>query len=299
MNLFNPDIRQMHAITIKQLAKHTGWIILSTLCFLIILFLVQWFTFEVADLLLIENHVLLLLLSCVLAILFPKRYGLTGAVVFVALLLFLMFLDQNLTFPLYNSSALLVLGAAIGTFVKQKKWWFGAGSFVFSLLVLWNAQRIYSTIEVVDVAPRQKTDVARFNELSRTFISLDGRSLQLSKDTVYLVNFTFHACKPCRDKHPSLKLLEKAFANQPFKLITIHCVDSIDVFEKHYRNIDNCYHNPDEKTSLKLGVKSFPFEIIFGKNGREMRQYAGFSLDSQKDYLVKTTQLIVRLIQEK
>ena len=289
----------MHAITIKQLAKHTGWIILSTLCFLIILFLVQWLTFEVAHLLLIENHVLLLLLSCVFAILYPKRYGLTGAVVFVLLLLFLMFLNHNLTFPLYNSSALLVLGAAIGTFVKQKKWWFGVGSFVLSLIFLWNAQRVYGAIEVVDVAPRQKTDVARFNELSKTFISLDGQSLQLSKDTVYLVNFTFYACKPCRDKHPSLKLLEKAFANQPFKLITIHCVDSIDVFEKYYRDVDNCYHNSDEKTSLKLGVKSFPFEIIYGKNGREMRRYAGFSLDSQKDYLEKTTQIIVRLIQEK
>lgn len=276
-----------------------GWIILSTLCFLIILFLVQWLTFEVAHLLLIENHVLLLLLSCILAIVFPKRYGLTGAVVFVALLLFLMFLDHNLTFPLYNSSALLVLGAAIGTLLKQKKWWFGAGSFVLSLLVLWNAQRVYGAIEVVEVAPRQKTDVARFNELSKTFNSLDGQSLQLSKDTVYLVNFTFYACKPCRDKHPSLKLLEKAFANQPFKLITIHCVDSIDVFEKYYRDVDNCYHNSDEKTSLKLGVKSFPFEIIFGKNGREMRRYAGFSLDSQKDYLEKTTQIIVRLIQER
>lgn len=284
---------------IKQLAKHTGWIILSTLCFLIILFLVQWLTFEVAHLLLIENHVLLLLLSCILAIVFPKRYGLTGAVVFVALLLFLMFLDHNLTFPLYNSSALLVLGAAIGTLLKQKKWWFGAGSFVLSLLVLWNAQRVYGAIEVVEVAPRQKTDVARFNELSKTFNSLDRQSLQLSKDTVYLVNFTFYACKPCRDKHPSLKLLEKAFANQPFKLITIHCVDSIDVFEKYYRDVDNCYHNSDEKTSLKLGVKSFPFEIIFGKNGREMRRYAGFSLDSQKDYLEKTTQIIVRLIQER
>jgi thiol-disulfide isomerase/thioredoxin len=289
----------MHAVTLKQLAKHTGWIILSTLSFLIILFLVQWLTFEVAHLLLIENHVLLLLLSCVLAIVFPKRYGLTGAVVFVALLLFLMFLDQNLTFPLYNSSALLVLGAAIGTFVKQKKWWFGAGSFVLSLLVLWNAQRVYGTIEVVDVAPRQKTDVARFNELSKTFSSLDGQSLQLSKDTVYLVNFTFYACKPCREKHPTLKMLKKAFANQPFKLITIHCVDSIDVFEKHYRNIDDCYHNPDEKTSLKLGIESYPYEIIYGKNGREMRRHAGFSLDTQKDYLVKTTQLIVRLIQEK
>ena len=299
MDLFNPDFRQMHAITIKQLAKHTGWISLSTLCFLIILFLVQWLTFEVAHLLLIENHVLLLLLSCLFALIFPKWYGLTGAVVFVLLLLFLIFLDHNLTFPLYNSSALLVFGAAIGTFVKQKKWWFGVGSFVLSLLVLWNAQRVYGTIEVVDVAPRQTTDVARFNELSRTFSSLDGQSLQLSKDTVYLVNFTFYACKPCRDKYPSLKMLKKAFANQPFKLITIHCVDSIDVFEKYYRNVDNCYHNPDEKTSLKLGVKSFPFEIIFGKNGREMRQYAGFSLDSQKDYLVKTTQLIVRLIQEK
>ena len=289
----------MNAVTLKQLAKHTGWILLSTICFLIILFLVQWLTFEVAHLLLIENHVLLLLLSCILAIVFPKRYGLTGAVIFVASLLFLMFLDHNLTFPLYNSSALLVLGAAIGTFVKQKKWWFGIGSFVLILLILLNAQRVYGTIEVVDVAPRQKTDVVRFNELSKTFSSLDGQSLQLSKDTVYLVNFTFYACKPCREKHPSLKLLEKAFANQPFKLITIHCVDSIDVFEKYYRDVDNCYHNPDEKTSLTLGVKSFPFEIIYGKNGREMRRYAGFSLDSQKDYLEKTTQIIVRLIQEK
>lgn len=289
----------MHAVTLKQLAKHTGWISLSTLCFLIILFLVQWFTFEVAHLLLIENHVLLLLLSCLFAIVFPKLYGLTGAVVFVALLLFLMFLDHNLIFPLYNSSALLVLGAAIGTFVKQKKWWFGVGSFVLSLLVLWNAQRIYNTIEVVDVAPRQKTDVARFNELSKTFSSLDGQSLQLSKDTVYLVNFTFYACKPCRDKHPSLKLLEKAFANQPFKLITIHCVDSIDVFEKHYRNVDNCYHNPDEKTSLKLGVESYPYEIIYGKNGREMRRHAGFSLDSKQDYITQTKSLIEQLVRQR
>ena len=299
MNLFNPDFRQMHTITIKQLAKHTGWIILSTLCFLIILFLVQWLTFEVAHLLLIENHVLLLLLSCVMAILFPKRYGFIGAVIFVASLLFLMFLGHNLTFPLYNSSALLVLGAAIGTFVKQKKWWFGAGSFVLSLLVLWNAQRVYGTIEVVDIAPRQKTDVARFNELSKTFISLDGQSLQLSKDTVYLVNFTFYACKPCRDKHPSLKLLEKAFANQPFKLIAIHCVDSIDVFEKYYRDVDNCYHNPDLKTCLKLGVESYPYEIIFNKNGREMRRYAGFSLDSKQDYITQTKSLIERLVRQR
>lgn len=299
MDLFNPDFRQMHAITIKQLAKQTGWILLSTLCFLIILFLVQWLTFEVAHLLLIENHVLLLLLSCVLAIVFPKRYGLTGAVIFVASLLFLMFLDHNLTFPLYNSSALLVLGAAFGTSVKQKKWWFGVGSFVLSLIVLWNAQRIYSTIEVVDVAPRQKTDVARFNELSKTFSSLDGRSLQLSKDTVYLVNFTFYACKPCREKHPSLKLLKKAFANQPFKLITIHCVDSIDVFEKYYRNVDNCYHNPDEKTSLKLGIESYPYEIIFDKNGREMRRHAGFSLDSKQDYITQTKSLIEQLVRQR
>lgn len=289
----------MHAVTLKQLAKHTGWISLSTLCFLIILFLVQWLTFEVAHLLLIENHVLLLLLSCLFALIFPKRYGLTGAVVFVALLLFLMFLDHNLTFPLYNSSVLLVLGAAIGTFVKQKKWWFSAGSFVLSLLVLWNAQRIYSTIEVVDIAPRQKTDVLRFNELSKTFSSLDGQSLQLSKDTVYLVNFTFYACKPCREKHPSVKLLEKAFANQPFKLITIHCVDSIDVFEKYYRNVDNCYHNPDEKTSLKLGIESYPYEIIYDKNGREMRRHAGFSLDSKKDYITQTKSLIEQLVRER
>jgi thiol-disulfide isomerase/thioredoxin len=283
----------------NQKIKHLGWISLSILCNIIILFLVQWLTFEVAHLTLIENHVLLLLLMCVFAIIFPKRYALTGAFIFLALLLFLMFLDHNLTFTLYNACALLFLGAATGTFVKQKKWWFSAGSFVLSLLVLWNAHRHYSTIEVVRVAPQQKTDVASFNEQSKTFISQNGDSLHLSLDTVYLVNFTFYACKPCREKHPSLKLLEKTFANQAFKLVTIHCVDSFDVFQKHYRNIDNCYHNPNQKNSLKLGVSSYPFEIIFSKNGQEIRRHCGFTLEAKEDYFIQTKTLIEKLLLEK
>lgn len=286
-------------MTFKQLFKHIGWTLLSILCFLVILFLVQWLTFEVANLLLIENHLLLFLLSFLFAMLFPRPYGLTGAGVFAALLLLLMFMDHNLSLQLFNVCGLMVLGAALVTFIKQKKWWFSAVSFVLSILVLWNAHRNYSTIEVVNVAPQQKTDISRFNELSKAFISQNGDSLHLSLDTVYLVNFTFYACKPCREKHPSLKLLQQAFANQPFKLITIHCVDSIDIFQKHYRNIDNCYHNPNQKNSLKLGVSSYPYEIIFGKNGQEIRRHSGFSIDAKEDYLAKTKSLIEELLGKK
>lgn len=286
-------------MTFKQLFKHIGWTLLSILCFLVILFLVQWLTFEVANLLLIENHLLLFILSCLFAVLFPRPYGLTGAIVFVTLLLLLMFIDHNLSLQLFNVCGLMVLGAALGTFIKQKKWWFSAVSFVLSILVLWNAHRNYSTIEVVNVAPQQKTDISRFNELSKTFISQNGDSLHLSLDTVYLVNFTFYACKPCREKHPSLKLLQQDFANQPFKLITIHCVDSIDIFQKHYQNIDNCYHNPNQKNSLKLGVSSYPYEIIFGKNGQEIRRHSGFSIDAKEDYQAKTKSLIEKLVGKK
>lgn len=282
----------------KQLVKHAGWIMLSAICIFGIVLLVQWLTFEVADLLLIENHILLLVLACLFAIIFPKRFGLIGACVFVVLLLLLMFLENNLSFPLYNLCALLLLGTAIGTLMKEKRWWFGSIGVVLSLIVLWNAERVYVTIEVVNMAPQHQTDATRFNELSNTFVALDGNSLQLAKDTVYLVNFTFYACKPCRDKQPSLELLEKAFVNKPFKLVTIHCVDSIDVFEKHYSKYPNCYHNPNEKTSLKLSIQSYPYEIIFSKSGREMRRYAGFTRDSQKDYLEKTTQLIERLLSQ-
>lgn len=289
----------MNTMTFKQLFKHIGWTLLSILCFLVILFLVQWLTFEVANLLLIENHLLLFLLSFLFAMLFPRPYGLTGAGVFAALLLLLMFMDHNLSLQLFNVCGLMVLGAALVTFIKQKKWWFSAVSFVLSILVLWNAHRNYSTIEVVNVAPQQKTDVSRFNELGKTFISQNGDILHLSLDTVYLVNFTFYACKPCREKHPSLKLLQQAFVNQPFKLITIHCVDSIDIFQKHYRNIDNCYHNPNQKNSLKLGVSSYPYEIIFGKNGQEIRRHSGFSIEAKEDYLAKTKSLIEELLGEK
>ncbi|MFM6994552.1 MAG: TlpA family protein disulfide reductase [Sediminibacterium sp.] len=283
----------------KQLVKTAGWIILSVLCNFCIVFLVQLFTFEAADLLLIENHLLLLVLACLFVIIYPKYYGLIGTVIFVALLLLLMFLDHNLTFLLYNLSALLLLGAAIGTLIKKKRWWQTSVSIVLSIVVLWNAERVYGTIEVVAVAPQQKTDATRFNELSKAFVSSDSKSLQLAKDTVYLVNYTFYACKPCRDKQPSLAILEKAFANKPFKLITIHCVDSIAVFEKHYSKYLNCYHNPDEKNSLKLGIRSYPYEIIFSKSGREVRRFAGFARDAQKDYLKQTTQLIERLLKKK
>lgn len=283
----------------KRLAKTTGWIMLSVIFIFGIVFLVQWLTFEVANLLLIENHILLLVLACLFAIIFPKRFGFIGAFFFVALLLFLMFLDNNLSFALYNLCALLLLGTAFGTFIKDKRWWFGSIVVVLSLIVLWNAERVYGTMEVVNMALKHQTDATRFNELSNTFVAVDGNNLQLSQDTVYLVNFTFYSCKPCRDKQPSLKILEKAFANKPFKLVTIHCVDSIDVFEKYYSKYPNCYHSTNEKTSLKLGIQSYPYEIIFSKSGREMRRYAGFTRDSQKDYLEKTTELIERLIQEK
>jgi len=46
----------------------------------------------------------------------------------------------------------------------------------------------------------------------------------------------------------------------------------------------------------KLGIQSYPYEIIFSKSGREMRRFAGFTRDSQKDYLEKTTELIERLV---
>ena len=176
---------------IKQLAKSAGWIILSVICIFGIVLLVQWLTFEVANLLLIENHILLLVLACLLAIIFPKRFGFIGACVFVALLLFLTFLDHNLSFALYNLCALLLLGTAIGTFLKEKRWWFGSIGVVLSLVVLWNAERVYGTMEVVNMAPKHQTDATRFNELSNTFVAVDGNNLQLYQDTVYLVNFTF------------------------------------------------------------------------------------------------------------
>jgi hypothetical protein len=93
--------------------------------------------------------------------------------------------------------------------------------------------------------------------------------------------------------------LEQTFANQAFKLITIHCVDSIDIFQKHYRNFDNCYHNPNQKNSLKLGVSSYPYEIIFSKNGQEIRRHSGFTLEANEYYLTQTKSLIEKLLLEK
>lgn len=283
----------------KQWLKHTGWVVLSALCFFIVFFFVQWLTFELLDLLLIQNHLLLFALSGLVGLTFPKWYGLIGAIVLVMLLLLLMLLENNLTFLLYSASALIVLGSATGVFLRKKKHIAWLVSLVFGGLVLWNAYQTYSTISTAVVPAEKKTDAEQLNAFSNGFVSLDGSKLHLSQDTVYLVNFTFYACKPCRDKHPSLVQLEKEFANQPFKWVTIHSVDSLDVFRKYYKSYNNCYHNPNEKSNQQLGISSYPYEIIFDKKGEEVRRMNGFSQDAKANYVDQTTQLLTQLIHDK
>lgn len=291
--------RKMQVVFMKNFLKHTGWVVLSTLCFFIVFFFVQWLTFEILDLLLIQNHLLLFALSGLVGLIFPKWYGLIGASVLVMLLSLLMLLEDNLTILLYSSSALIVLGSATGVFLRKKIHFAWITTLAIGGLVLWNAYKTYSTITTVTVPAEKKTDATRFNVFCDDFVALDGSKLHLSRDTVYLVNFTFYTCKPCREKHPSLKLLEKEFAHLPFKLVTIHSVDSMDVFRKHYSDYANCYHNPNVKRNQQLGIDSYPYEIIFNKKGNEIRRFSGFSPDAEEDYISKTRMLIKKLLDEK
>lgn len=281
-----------------RILKHIGWVVLSTLCFFIVLFFVQWLTFEVADLRLITNHVLLFLFAGLIGLALPKWYGPTGAFVLSMIMFVLMASANNLTFELYNFLGLLVIASFAGTFIRQKKRIGWIVCLLIGGLVLLNAYQKYSTITLVEVSKNQKTDATRFNAISKDFVSMKGQRLRLSEDTVYLVNFTFHACKPCRNKQPSLQLLEKEFTHQPFKLVTVHCVDSMDVFKKYYSDYANCFHNTDPKLEQKLSIPSYPYEIIFDKKGHEVRRFNGFSMDSKNDYLNKTSALIKKLIHE-
>lgn len=282
-----------------QFIKHTGWVVLSTLCFFLAMLVVQYITFELLDLTLIVNHVLLFALSALVGLAFAKWRGLIGAVVFSLILFTLMFSANNLTFEIYAACALIVTGAATGTLIRQKKRIAWILTLLTGSLVLLIAYQTYSTITVEHVAATQKTDVSRFNKMGSDFVSINGENFRISEDTVYLINFTFHACKPCRNKRPSLELLEKEFINKPFKLVTIHCVESEEVFRKYYSDYTNCYHNSNPKVEQMLGIPSYPYEIIFDKNGREVRRFSAFSLDAKDDYQAKTRKLIKKLLHEK
>ena len=207
-----------------------------------------------------------------------------------------MLFAQNMTLVNLIITTTIVLGSVSGYLLKTKKYNYFAGVMLSSGVLLFFAYSRYSAIADSIVVSNDKITITPFNESN--LVALNGNHLKLSEDTVYLVNFTFYACLPCRQKKLALEQLNKRFEGQAFRIIQIHSFEPKKFFLEYYQNDSNTYHDSGQALQKRFRLNGAPYEMIFDKTGNEVRRLDGFNSELADDYVTKTTELITTCLKK-
>ncbi len=125
---------------------------------------------------------------------------------------------------------------------------------------------------------------------------------EFKKDSIYLLEFFFKSCAPCKMKEKILPRIAQEFKNLPFKIIYIDNaeIDDFQSFTEGARGKMYAENFYDEKNILiqNLKVQSFPLEVIIDKKGVIRHTYSGYSFDDDNEYFKITTNKIKDLLNE-
>ncbi len=281
-----------------HLSKVIGWICLSTLIFLCLFILLQWLTHEVFLFQRIVHHIWLFILFGAASFILPKYYGLVGGSIIGLFWIVFIFLTNNLDFQNLAISSVMILGCVSGYLLKNRLYFFGSLNIFFSIVILLYAYSKYSSITDSIVKNNHKLMINDLNESVEHVTAINGRTLKFSEDSVYLVNFTFYSCLPCRKKKKYLEQLAAHFSNRPFRVIEIHSFEPKEVFLKYYKETKNAYHDSGQVLTKKLRITSAPYELLFDKKGNEARRISGFDSEMADDYMNKSIELITNYLRE-
>lgn len=122
------------------------------------------------------------------------------------------------------------------------------------------------------------------------------------KDSIYLLEFYFKNCAPCKMKEKILPSIAQEFKNKPFKIVYMDNakLDNFQTFRNESKNksyADNFY-DENNKLVQNLNIQSFPLEIIIDKKGMIRHTYHGFSFEDDNEYFKITTTKIKELLNE-
>lgn len=181
---------------------------------------------------------------------------------------------------------------------KKKHYKSAIGLFVVSFLYLVFIKIAY--INRLSYDYKEKSEISILNENNRFLIGHHNGHPTFNSDTIYLVNFSFRNCLPCRHKKSALKALAKQYRYSPFKIIQIHSFESMDIFrESYYFDYTEPYHDSLNHLANTLKIYGAPSEIIYNKNGKAVRRLNGYNSEAESTYIEKTSELIKKLIHEK
>lgn len=128
----------------------------------------------------------------------------------------------------------------------------------------------------------KKLSLAEAEVPEAAFTTADGREARLSdfRGQPMLVNFWATWCAPCREEMPSLDRLQAAFADTPFKVMTIATgrspAPAIDRFfaETGVSHLPR-HRDPDMRLARAMGVLGLPVSVVIDAEGREVGRLIG------------------------
>ncbi len=273
-----------------------GWIILSTLIFFVLFIVLQWITHELLLINRITHNILVVVVVGLASYALPKYYGVIGSSLVALFWFCLMIFSHNLSYEHITISVIMLLGGTAGMLLKKRRHIFFIASILVTVVILVAAYFKYSTIEIVSVSSDDRLSIDLVNESNEEVKNMFGEKLFLSRDSVYLINFSFYACLPCRKKKKTMKELEEKFKNKPFRLINIHSFESKKMYLDYYKDEPETYHDSEQLLQKKFKINGAPFELLFDKSGYEVRRMEGFDAEYSQDYLNKTINEISKFL---
>jgi thiol-disulfide isomerase/thioredoxin len=270
-----------------------GWVALSILLSFASFILVQWLT--------IEGAAIINFISLFFAFSISSRFSKYPFIGITVLILFLdgLLLSDNALdlFHLIQDSFCL-LGVSVMVLFKKKHYKSFIALFLVSTVYLFFIKSYY--LDQLNYNFTDKSDLSVLIENRNFLIGHNKEHPTFNLDTVYLVNFSFRNCLPCRKKKPVLKALATEFGNSPFKIIQIHSFESMEIFREDYQfDYTKPYHDSLNYLAKTFKIYGAPTEIIFDKNGKVARRLDGYTSDAEDSYLQNTSKLIKKLIHEK
>lgn len=279
---------------LKTHLKATGIIALSILVAFVFFAIAQWLSLEHSMLL---NSILIIGLFFAFGLVFGLLNSSVGIIVFLLFMVTMLLLDDAYYVLHFYQDCFVVLATFLGCFIKKRKLIVASVITVILGFTLYKSIEYHRTAFYSDVP---NLEIEQVNENNELLLNHNNEPLVMSLDTVYLLNFSFLSCKPCRLKKDALTKISKRFSKAPFKIIDIHCIEDREVFlNKYFIDYGVTYHDSLKQLSKVFEVSGAPTEFIFDKKGKVVRRFDGFNAELIADYEKSTCYLIKSLLDEK
>ncbi len=245
---------------------------------------------------LLYNHLLIVFFFFVFGYFVEYKFGALSTLILFVFLTIILVNDDSFYWTHFFQFGLMFIGTLFGSFVHLKKVYLSILCFALLITLLFFSYYHHSNPEY---SVQNGYSIEQMNMNCKSLTDHSGNNPVFNLDTVYLVNFGFVNCSPCRIKKKSLKRLANKYSNDAFKIVEIHCFEDIEIFRKNdFNHFANSYHDSLDLFTKYMNIDSAPTELIFNKKGNMIRSFSGFNFDLKSNYESTTINLINSLIHE-